>query len=225
MNVLKRMKNITMATVHEVLDSIENPEAMLHQYMRDLEEEIRKVETTIIQETNRLNEWDWKINAFNKQISKRERQAYLAVENNDEEIARKALIDQAFCEEKRDELQVFVDRTKTQLQHLEQHLQQMREKYNELRLKKDSILSRKTVAKTMKQMNETIYSLKSEEAVKGFQTMEEKLRKLEAESDTVRKIHQLYNEWDNKYMKDEKIEEKLSKLKKEKQESPAVQNS
>ncbi len=45
--VLKRLRDITVATIHEGLNKIENPVVMLNQYLRDLEEEISRAKDSI----------------------------------------------------------------------------------------------------------------------------------------------------------------------------------
>lgn len=47
MGVLQRMKEMTKASVHELLDKMEDPVIMLNQYLRDMEEEIAKAEVTV----------------------------------------------------------------------------------------------------------------------------------------------------------------------------------
>ena len=44
MGILKRIKNIVVADVHQTLDKIENPVSMLKQYLRETEQQITKAE-------------------------------------------------------------------------------------------------------------------------------------------------------------------------------------
>ena len=47
MGIFKRMKDLTKASVNELLDKVEDPVIMLNQYLRDMEEEIRQAEVTV----------------------------------------------------------------------------------------------------------------------------------------------------------------------------------
>ena len=47
MSIFKRMKDMTKASVHELLDKMEDPVVMLNQYLRDMEAEIHTAELTV----------------------------------------------------------------------------------------------------------------------------------------------------------------------------------
>ncbi|MFP9216828.1 PspA/IM30 family protein, partial [Enterococcus faecalis] len=44
--VLKRIRDMFVASVHEGLDKMENPKVMLNQYVRDMESDIAKAKQT-----------------------------------------------------------------------------------------------------------------------------------------------------------------------------------
>ncbi len=46
--VLKRMRDILVATIHEGLDKIENPVVMINQYLRDMEAEIDRAKASVV---------------------------------------------------------------------------------------------------------------------------------------------------------------------------------
>ena len=47
MGVFQRMKDLTKASVHDLLDKLEDPIVMLNQYLRDMETEIHDAEVTV----------------------------------------------------------------------------------------------------------------------------------------------------------------------------------
>ena len=47
MGVFTRIKDMTKASINEVLDKVEDPIIMLNQYIRDMEEEIAQAEVTV----------------------------------------------------------------------------------------------------------------------------------------------------------------------------------
>lgn len=48
--VLKRIRDMFVASVHEGLDKMENPKVMLNQYVRDMESDIAKAKQTIVKQ-------------------------------------------------------------------------------------------------------------------------------------------------------------------------------
>ena len=47
MGILKRIKNIVVADVHETLDKLENPVSMLKQYLVKQKSKLRKLKSTL----------------------------------------------------------------------------------------------------------------------------------------------------------------------------------
>ena len=47
MGVFKRIKDMTKASVNDMLDKVEDPIVMLNQYLRDMEAEIHEAEVTV----------------------------------------------------------------------------------------------------------------------------------------------------------------------------------
>ena len=47
MSIFKRVRDITVASINEILDKVEDPVAMLNQYLRDMESEIQKAEVAV----------------------------------------------------------------------------------------------------------------------------------------------------------------------------------
>ena len=56
MGILKRFKDIMSSNINALLDKAEDPEKMIDQYLRDLQEDLRKVKSetaTVIAEEQR----------------------------------------------------------------------------------------------------------------------------------------------------------------------------
>lgn len=221
MGMIKRVRDILSASINDILDKIEDPIAMLNQYMRDMESEMTKAEEAVARQAVLEKKWQHLIEEMETRANKRQRQARLAVENGDDDIARQALADKEFCEQKIAEYRTQLDDTKAQKRELLEQLLELKDKYAEMRHKKWRLIARVNVAEAMKQMNVAMSSVDTESAAKGFSRIEERVLTMEAEAQACRHVRETFRTYlnsvipANKYS--DQVEAELKKLKAEKQ--------
>lgn len=217
MTIFKRVRDITVASIHEMLDKVEDPVAMLNQYLRDLESEISKAELAVSRQVAIEKKWKALVEEFEQRAAKRSRQAELAIDHGDENIARQAIEDKQFSEAKVEEYRALYENTKEQVTVLISQLKELKDKFYELRNKKLHLASRANVAKTVKDINQALVTIDTESAAKGFARIEEKLMMMEADSQALQKIRRVYGDTNYEYLhnaeKNEKVEQELEKLK------------
>ncbi|EKN67282.1 phage shock protein A (IM30), suppresses sigma54-dependent transcription [Schinkia azotoformans MEV2011] len=217
MAIFKRVRDITVASIHEMLDKVEDPVAMLNQYLRDLESEISKAELAVSRQVAIEKKWKALVEEFELRVAKRGRQAELAIDHGDEKIARQAIEDKQFSEAKVQEYRALYESTKEQVAVLLGQLKELKDKFYELRNKKFHLVSRANVAKAVKDINQALVTIDTESAAKGFARIEEKLMMMEADSQALQHIRRVYGETNFENLhnaeKNEKVELELEKLK------------
>lgn len=217
MAIFKRVRDITVASIHEMLDKVEDPVAMLNQYLRDLESEISKAELAVSRQVAIEKKWKALVEEFELRKAKRSRQAELALDHGNENIARQAIEDKQFSESKVQEYQELYENTKEQVAVLLGQLKELKDKFYELRNKKFHLVSRANVAKAVKDINQALVTIDTESAAKGFARMEEKLLMMEADSQALQQIRRVYGDTNYDFLhndeKNEKVEQELEKLK------------
>lgn len=217
--VFKRIRDITLATIHEGLDAVENPVTMLNQYLRDMEAEIEKAEEAIVKQTLIEKKFlEYKSEAEHV-VDKRMRQATLAVEAGEEDLARKALAEKKRYAQKVEQYAQMAEEALNQVQNLKEQLKEMKEKYAQLRDRKYELISRANAAKTKKQMNTALSKFNSDTALKGFKRMEERIAEWETEAE-VRQVGRAhtFGEQLEALAPDEEIEKELAALKQSRSE-------
>ncbi|QYY42855.1 PspA/IM30 family protein [Aneurinibacillus thermoaerophilus] len=215
MSILKRMRNITMATMNQVLDHVEDPVAMLNQYIRDMESEISQAELAIARQVAIEKKWKMMLDETEARIEKRSRQAKLAVEAGDEAIARRALEDKLICESKAEEYRKQYETVRGQTNVLRGQLQELKDKFYEMRNKKAALIARANAARTTKRMNAALYSIDTENVTKGFERIEERVMMMEVEAEAgqhIRAAHLSLEEQERQAILNAKVEEELNKL-------------
>lgn len=210
--VFKRIRDFTVAAVHEFLDSVEDPMMMLKQYIRDMETEIAKAERVIAKQQALANKFQKQADEARKLVAKRAGQAQLAVEAGEEELARQALQSKLEYEEQVRQYEKLHKEAELQVQQLMQQFMEMKERYQWLKDRKQALAAKAQAAKMKETIRETISKFDFEEIMKSFARIEDKILEMEHRT----KLRNMSDTYDVKMTKLEyaqAVEEELKKLK------------
>ncbi|HZG59739.1 MAG TPA: PspA/IM30 family protein [Anoxybacillus sp.] len=181
MGLFKRVKNVMLADLHDFVDRLEDPISMTKQYLRELEEQIEKAQAALSQQLAVEQRYERLIQQAKEMIEKRTRQAKLAVEREEETIAKMALQEKIAYEKKLSSYQQQYEALKEKTTYLTEQLKQLKEKYEELKVKQLDLIARAHAAQAIKDINTSLISFSPDRALKGFARMEERVFVLEAE--------------------------------------------
>ncbi|MDX8046710.1 PspA/IM30 family protein [Gracilibacillus sp. S3-1-1] len=180
----KRVKTVVSSELNSMLDRAEDPVKMLDQFMRDMESDIREVESAVAKQIANEKMLKRKSDDAQAIVDKRLAQAEKAIEAGNEDLARRALADKNEQEQTAVSLRESWERAKQDADQLREKLDEMKKEYQQMQLKKDSLKARAESAKTRTKMNRTMSSIGNDASKQGFQRMEEKVLQFEAEADT-----------------------------------------
>jgi len=154
-NLLERIKNTVMADLHEVLDKREqkNPISLLNQYLRESENETKKVAGLIERQYMLKEEFikEWKQAEY--LADKRKKQAEIAKLANEPELHDVALEEEGRYREQAKRLQLAYEQAVTQLENLERKHREMKLKLKDMNIKRLELMGRENVIK----VNEKIH--------------------------------------------------------------------
>jgi len=188
MSVFKRIRDITKASIHELLDKLEDPVVMLNQYLRDMEKEIRDAEVTVARQMAAERRMKQRLDEASRLSFERETQAEQALRLGNELLARKLLEEKVYFDQQVTELSAIHAEASAHVTELTSQLHEMKEEYYKLRNKRNELAARAQMAKARKQLAQTssLHTIEAGNAAAGFARMEEKILQMEAEAEVAR---------------------------------------
>ena len=190
MNLFKRMMRITSANIEAFLSSIEDPETVFPQLVREMEEQVGKATDAEAQALTALKMAERNRDAAQAQVAKMQSGAELAMKNSDEATAREAIAAQLEQEKSLKLKTEACERARQSYENARDIRVEIREKLDELRSKQDEILTRARLAKSQKKINETVQSPvgSSDSILASIERLEGKVEQEEAELEVRREL-------------------------------------
>jgi phage shock protein A len=219
MGIFKRIKTIAKADINGLLDGLEDPISMLNEYSREMEQLIAKAESALSRQIFVENKQAALILDIKSLMEKRTRQAKLALEQGDEQIAKLAVQEKLNQE---NQLKVYAQQYETikgETQILKDKLLELQETYNELQHKKILLASRENVAQSIKQIQKATVSFQTDTILRGVARAEERILLMEAEVQAGSQFANPLLQDDaayRNYINEEELNRVLEKLKTEK---------
>lgn len=175
MNILTRFKDIMSANVNALLDKAEDPEKMIDQCLRNLQNDLGKVKSetaTVMAEEQRAKR---SLDECNEEIAKLQKYAVKALEANNEEDARKFLEKKATLAPKQTSLQQSYDAAVQNAANMRSMHDKLTNDLKELESRRATIKGKMAVAKTQERINQMTSSVDgANRSISAFDRMEEK---------------------------------------------------
>jgi len=191
MSILRRFKDIMSSNIHALLDKAEDPEKMIDQYLRNLNNDLGKVKSetaTIMAEEKRIKR---ELSECKENIEKMQNYAIKALEEGSEDDARKFLEQKSSYEQKLVELDGAIEIAEANTKQMRQMHDKLVKDINELESRRSILKGKAAVAQTQKRMNELGQSVTGANASKSaFDQMEEKINKSLDEAQAMSELNQ-----------------------------------
>ena len=183
MSLFKRLRDISLSSLHELLNRAEDPAAMMNQYIRDMEAELSEAEVAFAKQVAAEKRAQHRCEEAAEMAQKREQGTLLALQAGDEALARRAIADKKEHEAKAAAYRTQHEAAKRLTEELRGRLQEMREELARMKEKQAELAARAAAAKAQKRMNEALGTVGKGAAAAEFQRMKEKVLELEAEAE------------------------------------------
>ncbi len=190
MGILTRFKDIMTANVNALLDKCEDPEKMVDQYLRNLENDLASVKAETASVMADEKSAKRKLDECQDEIKKMDEYARKAVEAGNDDDARQFLSRKAELNEKMTALQKNADLCTANSSKMKEMHAKLEEDISELRAKRDTLKAKVKVAETQKKINQMTSSAdKAGNNMAAFERMEEKINKMTDEADAMEELN------------------------------------
>ncbi|WP_010272401.1 PspA/IM30 family protein [Paenibacillus senegalensis] len=182
MGIFKRLRDLTVASINDMLDRAEDPVKMLNQFLRDMEQDILEAEAAVAKQIAVEKKFKLQYEEAGEMVQKREAQALKALEQGNEDLARRALQDKKEHQTRYDEMLRQYGIAKENADKLRSQLSEMKDEFGKMKNKRDLLVARAEAAKAQKTINRAMSGLNSNGAAGGFDRMSERVLQMEAEA-------------------------------------------
>ncbi|MGL1893179.1 MAG: PspA/IM30 family protein [Spirochaetaceae bacterium] len=183
MGILKRVKGIYDANVNAMLDRAENPEVMINQIIRELEESVSDLKFSQADKVTKSKLLARQSEELKKVVTRWTERAELSVKDNKDDLAKEALKEKASAVSKLEEIDKDLERISTDVELGKEQILILQEKLTETLTKKKDLLSRAQRAEKKQTVNSVVTRSYGTEALEKFSRFESKVERMEAEAE------------------------------------------
>ena len=190
MSILTRFKEIMSSNINALLDKAEEPEKMIDQILRNLNNDLGKVKAetaSIIAEEQRAKRV---LGECREDISKMENYAIKALEAGNEEDARKFLERKVELTKTEKELEEAYNLAKSNAEHMRQMHDKLISDINGLEARRSMLKGKMAVAKTQERINKIGSSVvDTNRSISAFDRMEDKVNRALDEANAMAELN------------------------------------
>ena len=183
MGLITRIRRLTVARIENFLNTVEDPEVIFPQLVREMEDQVRAAVSAETKALVALKAAERDSGNIRKKLDRMIRGAEIAVEKGDNETARDAVKAQIALESDLKAQDEAVTRAGRAYEDAKAARLQIEEQLEELRTKKNEILTRARIAKTQQKIEKTVSGHASSTAsiLDAVMRLEGKVEEAEAE--------------------------------------------
>ena len=188
MGLFDRIKRVVSANLNDLVNKAEDPEKMLEQAILEMQEDLVQLRQGVAQAIAAQKRTEKQYNDAQNEINKWQRNAQLALQKGDENLARQALERKKTYTDTSTALKTSLDQQSTQVETLKRNLIQLESKISEAKTKKEMLKARITTAKAQEQLEGMVRGMNTSSAMAAFERMEEKVLMQEARAQSAAEL-------------------------------------
>ena len=188
MGLFDRLKRVVSANLNDLVSKAEDPEKILEQALLEMQEDLVKLRQGVAQAIAAQKRTEKQYNDANNEITKWQRNAQLALQKGDENLARQALQRKKGFEENANGFKSTLEQQTTTVENLKRSLIQLESKISEAKTKKEMLKARSRAAKAQEQLEGIVSGMNTSSAAAAFERMEEKVMLQEARAQSAAEL-------------------------------------
>jgi phage shock protein A len=205
MGLIKRMSNMFRAKVNSRLDEIENPIELLDQKLKDMENSLNKAKLSSAQVLGSVYEIKKNMESAKKTSLEFDEKVKLALNKNNEELAKKALEKKLEADNTYKNLEKSYKTASIKAETIKKKLIDLENEIKKTRIYRDEPAARYNNAEASKKINEILTNIDSENNKISIDDIEKTIQKKEAISRGLEDLKEL-NSLDKEFEELDKID-------------------
>jgi phage shock protein A len=218
-NLFKRISDVLTANLNDLVDRVEDPERMIKQLIREMEENVNSAREGVIDALASEKQLAKELDNQRRQSDEWYNRARRAMENGNETLAREALLRKKEHDDLAGNLQGSWQSAKRTSERLKAQLRALEGKLEEARLKKGSLVARQRAAQAREQMDRVSDRFQTGlDLNHSFDRMSGKVDEMEAKMEARAELYGEYSQVEREFMKmeiDNEVETELAILRQE----------
>ncbi|GGG76122.1 PspA/IM30 family protein [Paenibacillus radicis (ex Gao et al. 2016)] len=197
MSIMRRVRDITVATLNERLEKAEDPVRLIDQFLWSTREDIIQAERLYQQYAGHSNHLKAQWLQAEQQKEKREHQALTALKAGEEQLARIALHEKASSEERSAQYRDLYEQSRQNTVELEEQLRQMRSEYQTVYDKREYYAARMESLRLQQRLNSRYSGVGDQGANPGtmFRRLEDRISDMELEAKSFQDLRRMGREF------------------------------
>lgn len=218
-NLFKRISDVLTANLNDLVDRVEDPERMIKQLIREMEENVNSAREGVIDALASEKQLAKELDSQRRQAEDWYNRARRALETGNEALAREALTRKKEHDGIVASLQASWESARRTSERLKAQLRALEAKLEEARLKKGSLVARQRAAQAREQMDRVTDRFKTGlDLNNSFGRMADKVGEMEARMEARAEVYGDYSPAEREFLKmevDTEVEAELAVLKRE----------
>lgn len=217
-SLFKRINDVIAANINDLVDRVEDPERMIKQIIREMEQNIGNAREGVIDALASEKRLKKELESHRDQAATWMARADKALDTNNESLAREALARKKEHERIADSMDKSWESARNTTVRLKSQLHALEQKLEEAKRKKGSLIARKRMANARDQMDRTVSSMDGmREMETSFGRMEDKVLDMESRLEAREELNADHSEVEREFLDlevDTEVEAELAEMKK-----------
>lgn len=218
-NLFKRISDVIAANLNDLVDRVEDPERMIKQLIREMEENIASAREGVIDALASEKQLAKELEHQRRQAEDWQQRARRAMEAGNETLAREALLRRKEHDGIVTNLEASWQSARRSSERLKTQLRALEAKLEEARLKKGSLVARQRAAQAREQMDQVNDRFQTGLNLnQSFGRMADKVGEMEARMEAREELYGDYSQVEREFLKletDSELEAELAALRKQ----------
>ena len=212
-NIMRRVRDITLATLNEHLEKSEDPVKLIDQFLMRTQQEIGEAERLYQQYVMHANQMKQQMNQAVELRDRREQQAMLALKAGEEYAAKLALQEKLIHEEKVQNYEDLFEKSKQAILELEEQLHTLKSEFQTVYDKRQMYIARMQTLRLQQRMNERAGFYGGQQVDNMFRRLDERVSDMEWDSQSLRDVRRMNEGGYRTYERESQLQQEMDRLK------------